>query len=299
VSFMVEETLLASRSAPAPNPIGAVDVGLSSFIVDADGDRIPALRALHSRLRQLRRADRVLKRRRRGSGRYRAQQQRIARLHAKVADARANFLHQVSRRIVDENQVLVTETLNVRGMMRNRCLARAIADAGWGELRRQIAYKAQWAQRTHIEVDPWFPSTKRCSACHAVRRDLTLADFEGRVVLLNIWATWCPPCREEMPTLDALQARLGGSDFHVLPLSIDRAGLEPVRRFYRETGIRNLDLYIAEDTRAMLALAVVGLPTTILIDRIGRERGRLAGPAEWNSPEAVAQISALIDERKQ
>jgi|TARA_R110002167_G_scaffold235512_2_gene440766 thiol-disulfide isomerase/thioredoxin len=130
-------------------------------------------------------------------------------------------------------------------------------------------------------------------------RNLTLADFEGRVVLLNIWATWCPPCREEMPTLDALQARLGGSDFHVLPLSIDRAGLEPVRRFYRETGIRNLDLYIAEDTRAMLALAVVGLPTTILIDRIGRERGRLAGPAEWNSPEAVAQISALIDERKQ
>jgi len=130
-------------------------------------------------------------------------------------------------------------------------------------------------------------------------RDLTLADFEGRVVLLNIWATWCPPCREEMPTLDALQARLGGSDFHVLPLSIDRAGLEPVRRFYRETGIRNLDLYIAENTRAMLALAVVGLPTTILIDRIGRERGRLAGPAEWNSPEAVAQISALIDERKQ
>ena len=130
-------------------------------------------------------------------------------------------------------------------------------------------------------------------------RNLTLADFEGRVVLLNIWATWCPPGREEMPTLDALQARLGGSDFHVLPLSIDRAGLEPVRRFYRETGIRNLDLYIAEDTRAMLALAVVGLPTTILIDRIGRECGRLAGPAEWNSPEAVAQISALIDERKQ
>ncbi|MCY3730497.1 MAG: transposase, partial [Rhodospirillaceae bacterium] len=123
----------------------AVDLGLTDFCVDADGNRIPALRALSRRLRQLRRADRVLKRRRRGSGRYRAQQQRIARLHAKVADARANFLHQVSRRIVDENQVLVTETLNVRGMMRNRCLARAIVDAGWGELRRQIAYKAQWA----------------------------------------------------------------------------------------------------------------------------------------------------------
>ena len=180
VSFMVEEALPASRTAPAHRAIGAVDLGLTHFSVDADGNRIPALRALQRRLGQLRRADRVLKRRRRGSGRYRAQQRHIARLHAKVADARANFLHQVSRRIVDENQVLVTETLNVRGMMRNRCLARAIADAGWGELRRQIAYKAQWAQRTHIEVDPWFPSTKRCSACHAVREGLTLADRHWR-----------------------------------------------------------------------------------------------------------------------
>ena len=130
-------------------------------------------------------------------------------------------------------------------------------------------------------------------------QDLTLADFEGRVVLLNIWATWCAPCREEMPTLDALQARLGGPDFHVLPLSIDRAGLDPVRRFYEEIGIRHLDMYLAEDLRAMLAFAVVGLPTTILIDRAGRERGRLAGPAEWDSPEAVAQIQSLINERNQ
>ena len=130
-------------------------------------------------------------------------------------------------------------------------------------------------------------------------RDLTLEEFRGRVVLLNIWATWCAPCREEMPMLDALQARLGGPDFHVLPLSIDRAGLEPVRRFYDEIGIRHLDMYLAEDIRAMLAFAVVGLPTTILIDRAGRERGRLAGPAEWDSPEAVAQVQFLINERSQ
>ena len=88
-------------------------------------------------------------------------------------------------------------------------------------------------------------------------RDLTLADFRGRVVLLNIWATWCVPCREEMPTLDRLQARLGGETFHVLPLSIDRAGLDPVRRFYEEIGIRQLGLYLAEDPRAMLALGAV------------------------------------------
>jgi len=130
-------------------------------------------------------------------------------------------------------------------------------------------------------------------------RDLTLADFRGRVVLLNVWATWCAPCREEMPTLDRLQAQLGGDDFHVLPLSIDRAGLEPVRRFYEEIGIRHLGLYLAEDIRAMLAFAVIGLPTTLLIDRQGRERGRLTGPAEWDSAVSIAQFQTLIAERNQ
>ena len=104
----------------------------------------------------------------------------MARLHARVADARSNFLHHVSRRLVDENQAIVTETLNVRGMVRNCRLARAIADAGWGELLRQIRYKAEWAGRTHLAVDPWFPSTKRCSACHAIRQDPTLADRRWR-----------------------------------------------------------------------------------------------------------------------
>lgn len=125
-------------------------------------------------------------------------------------------------------------------------------------------------------------------------RGLTLSDFRGQVVLLNLWATWCVPCREEMPTLDRLQAQLGGEDFHVLPLSIDRAGLDPVRRFYEEIGIRHLGLYLAEDLRAMLALAAYGLPTTLLIDRDGREIGRRIGPAEWDSPEAVAQFESII-----
>lgn len=129
-------------------------------------------------------------------------------------------------------------------------------------------------------------------------RALTLADFRGRVVLLNLWATWCVPCRVEMPTLDRLQARLGGADFHVLPLSIDRAGLRPVRRFYEEIGIRHLGLYLAEDLRAMQALGVLGLPTTLLIDRDGREIARLVGPAEWDSPEAIAQFQSVIAKRR-
>lgn len=130
-------------------------------------------------------------------------------------------------------------------------------------------------------------------------RDLTLANFKGRVVLLNIWATWCVPCREEMPTLDTLQARLGGDDFHVLPLSIDRAGMKVVHRFYDEIGIQNLGMYLADSTRAMFALGVIGLPTTILIDRAGMERGRLVGPAEWDSPEIIAQMQTLINERSE
>jgi thiol-disulfide isomerase/thioredoxin len=125
-------------------------------------------------------------------------------------------------------------------------------------------------------------------------RTLTLEDFRGKVVLLNVWATWCVPCREEMPTLDALQARLGGDAFRVVALSIDRAGLLPVRRFYDEIGIRHLPIYLAEDLRTMFALAVLGLPTTILIDRQGRELARLSGPAEWDSPEAVAFFETVI-----
>ncbi|QDI74417.1 MULTISPECIES: TlpA family protein disulfide reductase [Leisingera] len=125
-------------------------------------------------------------------------------------------------------------------------------------------------------------------------RDLTLDDFHGKVVLLNIWATWCLPCREEMPTLDALQARLGGGDFHVLPLSIDRAGMPVIRQFYEDIGIGHLGMYLAEDIRAMMAFAAYGLPTTILIDREGRELGRLVGPAEWDSPDAVAQFQTII-----
>ncbi|WP_104018105.1 TlpA family protein disulfide reductase [Roseovarius nitratireducens] len=129
-------------------------------------------------------------------------------------------------------------------------------------------------------------------------RDLMLDDFHGKVVLLNIWATWCAPCREEMPTLDALQARLGGEDFHVLPLSIDRAGMPVVRKFYEEIGIRHLGMYLADQTRVMMAFAAYGLPTTILIDRQGRELGRLVGPSEWDSPENIALFETIIAKGK-
>jgi len=124
----------------------------------------------------------------------------------------------------------------------------------------------------------------------------TLENFRGKVVLLNIWATWCVPCRKEMPTLDRLQGKLGGPGFEVVALSIDRAGVEVVEKFYREIAIKNLPIYIDVTGKATRTLKVVGLPTTLLIGPDGREIGRLVGPAEWDAPEMIAFLRKWIKE---
>jgi thiol-disulfide isomerase/thioredoxin len=128
-----------------------------------------------------------------------------------------------------------------------------------------------------------------------VGRPLALADFRGKVVLLNVWATWCLPCRKEMPTLDRLQAALGGGGFEVVALSVDRQGVEAVKAFYSEIGVRNLAVHVDASGQALSALAAVGLPTTILIDPEGRELGRLMGPAEWDAKEMVAFLKPIVE----
>jgi thiol-disulfide isomerase/thioredoxin len=126
-------------------------------------------------------------------------------------------------------------------------------------------------------------------------RSMTLADFRGRVILLNVWATWCVPCRKEMPTLDRLQAKLGGADFQVIALSIDRQGMAVVKPFYRDVGLAALGIYIEQSGKATQLLHAVGVPMTLLIDRQGREVARKMGPAEWDSPEMVAIIRRYLD----
>jgi len=121
-----------------------------------------------------------------------------------------------------------------------------------------------------------------------------LADFKGKVVLLNIWATWCGPCRNEMPALDRLQAGLGGSDFEVVALSIDRGGMDAVRKFFADIGIGTLAMYLDSSGQALRTLSALGLPTTLLIDREGREIGRLIGPADWDSPEMVEFVRCVV-----
>src|SRR6516164_7324330 len=124
--------------------------------------------------------------------------------------------------------------------------------------------------------------------------DLTLANFRGRVLLLNVWATWCVPCRKEMPTLDRLESRLGGKDFQVIGLSIDRKGIESVKDFYREVGVEKLAIFLDPSGRGTHDLAIPGVPTTLLIDREGREVARKIGEAEWDSPELVSLVERTI-----
>jgi len=122
----------------------------------------------------------------------------------------------------------------------------------------------------------------------------SIADWRGKVVLLNLWATWCAPCRREMPSLDRLQKALGGKDFEVVALSVDRAGLDASRKFLDQTGSTNLGLYVDPTARAATGLDAVGMPTTLLIDRDGREVGRLVGPTAWDSDEAKALIAKVL-----
>ena len=125
-------------------------------------------------------------------------------------------------------------------------------------------------------------------------RSRSLADFRGRVVLLNIWATWCAPCRREMPALDKLQSILGGPDFEVVALSIDRSGVEVVRKFYADVGIRNLAIYMDTSGKSSRELGVVGVPSTLFVGRDGMELGRLIGPAEWDAPEIIEFLKRTL-----
>lgn len=129
-------------------------------------------------------------------------------------------------------------------------------------------------------------------------RDLTLADFRGKAVLLNLWATWCAPCRHEMPALDRLQQQLGGPSFEVVAVNIDTRNPERAGNWLRETGIRHMANYsdhsakIFQDLKA--AGRAFGMPTTLLIDARGCELGYIAGPAEWASDDAVKLIRAAL-----
>jgi thiol-disulfide isomerase/thioredoxin len=132
-------------------------------------------------------------------------------------------------------------------------------------------------------------------------RDLRLADWRGRTVLLNLWATWCVPCRREMPALDALQALLGGADFDVVAVNIDTRDSHKPLAFLKEVAIAHLAYYSDPSARVFEELKTAGkafgMPTTVIVDPSGCEIGNMAGPAEWASDDGVKLVSAALARR--
>lgn len=124
--------------------------------------------------------------------------------------------------------------------------------------------------------------------------DLSLTSFQGKVVLLNLWATWCAPCRKEMPDLDELQSELGGDEFEVVAVSLDRGSDAAPKAFLDEIGIKALRFFHDPSAKLGAKLKAIGMPATLLIDRQGREIGRLVGPANWASEDAKRLIRVAI-----
>jgi putative transposase len=182
-------TFTADTDAPARLPrtghaVG-VDLGVKDFAVTSDARRIANPRHLQRRARNLTRYQRRLARCQQGSRNRRKATAKVARAHRKVRNARQDFLHRASTRLVQQNDIIVIEDLNVAGMVRNRRLARAISDCGWGEFRRQLTYKCQRYGRELIVTGRWYPSSKTCSACGHLLAQVPLATRH--------WT--CPSCR--------------------------------------------------------------------------------------------------------
>jgi len=162
-----------------------VDLGVKDFAVTSDGERIANPRHLDRKARRLARYQRRVSRCQCGSANRAKAAAKVARAHRKVRDARRDFLHRASTRLVRSADTIVIEDLNVSGMVCNRHMARAISDCGWGEFRRQLAYKCERAGRELMVIDRWYPSSKTCSACGFLLAELSLSTRH--------WT--CPSCR--------------------------------------------------------------------------------------------------------
>ena len=122
----------------------------------------------------------------------------------------------------------------------------------------------------------------------------SLAEFRGKIVLLNVWATWCAPCIKEIPALDHLAEALNGADFAVVAVSLDRKGIDAVRKVFAERDVKKLPIYIDSSTEALRTVRAIGLPTSLLIDREGREFGRVVGPAQWDDAATMAFFRHVV-----
>lgn len=174
VSLICDVEISPQPVCPTPDTTIGIDLGLTDFLVASDGDRIQTPRLLRKAERKLRKAQQSLSRKKKGSTRRRKQRQKVARLHEHVANARQDFLHKLSTRLVCKNQAVIAEDLSVKGLARTR-LAKSIHDAGWGEFLRQLEYKCQWQGKVFHQIDRFFPSSKLHAACGSLNT-LSLSD---------------------------------------------------------------------------------------------------------------------------
>jgi putative transposase len=162
ISFLVEEEV---ETLPVVIAMVGVDVGLKDLVALSTGEKIANPQHLHRSERCLAHAQRALARKQKRSRNREKARAKVARVHARIADQRLDGLHKLSTRLIRENQTMCVESLAVKNLVRNHSLAKAIRDVGWGELARQLEYKAAWYGRTLVKIDRWCPSTKRCHAC--------------------------------------------------------------------------------------------------------------------------------------
>ncbi|MDQ2885138.1 MAG: transposase [Chloroflexota bacterium] len=182
VSLLVEEDI---APLPVTPKMVGLDLGLKSMVITSDGHTYGNPRFFAKAEKRLKQAQRRHARKRKGSRNRDKARRKVARIHARIAERRRDYQHKLSTKIIRENQVVCVESLTVKNMVQNHCLAKSISDVVWGEFVRQLEYKAVWYGRTLVKIDKWYPSSKRCFDCGYVLETLSLD--------VRVWT--CPECK--------------------------------------------------------------------------------------------------------
>ncbi|MFC3608586.1 RNA-guided endonuclease InsQ/TnpB family protein [Stutzerimonas tarimensis] len=208
----------APETLPVTPKMIGIDLSLKDLFVTSEGERIGNPRHAAKYATRLARAQRRLSKKKLGSANRAKARQKVARIHAKLSDCRMDGLHKLSRRLINENQVVCVESLTVKNMIRNPTLSKAIADVGWGELVRQLEYKGEWAGRQVVGIDRWYPSSKRCSCCGHTLDSLPLD--------IRAWA--CPECKTEHDRDVNAAVNIKAAGLAVLALGENVSSMGPV-----------------------------------------------------------------------
>jgi putative transposase len=224
VSLLVDDPNI--QPLPKTDKVIGIDAGITSLITTSDGEKVANPKHFNRLYRKLKRLQKSLSRKEKGSRNREQARLKVARVHTQIRDARQDFLHKLTTRLVRENQTIVAESLAVKNMVKNRKLARSISDAGWGELIRQLAYKAAWYGRNFVQLERWFPGSKTCSGCgHKVDS-----------LPLNIREWDCPKCNahHDRDVNAALNHLAAGQ-----AVLVCRATVRPEESKSRKAGARN------------------------------------------------------------